>query len=112
MIEKFSDEELEQIKKKLGVAKTDLRKTTVFGTEAAILNELWADKPFRDNKCVFHVIDITLCNVRKHQYGRLDGIYGTSIRVGKKDIDEYRQMFQEILGIIKKHNRKWEGDNQ
>lgn len=107
MIEKFTDAELEQIKKELGITKTDLRKTTVFGVEAAVLDELWAGKPFANNKCVFHIIDITLCNVIKHK-NSLKGKYGTSIRVNEKDMNEYCQMFQEILEIIKKHNRKWD----
>lgn len=28
-----------------------------------------------------------------------------------EDREEYKQMFQEILEIIKKHNRKWEDDS-
>lgn len=112
MIEKFSDEELRQIKIELGIAKTDMRKTNVFRAEKSMLEELWNEKPFMDSRCVFNAIDIALCNVKEYTYGVSKGKYGTSVIVKEEDIGEYRQMFLEILEIIKKHNRKWEGDRR
>lgn len=111
MIEKFSAEELEQIKKELGIEKEDLRKQTILRKEISELNKVWNDKPFVKNNCVFNVIDNCLCNFQTHEWGRLKGKIGTSKMVNV-DVDEYCQMFQEILEIIKKHNRKWEGENQ
>lgn len=112
MIEKFSEEELRQIKKELGISKTDMRKMNVFRAEKSMLEELWNEKPFMDSRCVFNIIDIALCNVKEHTYGISKGKYGTSVVVKEEDIDEYRQMFHKIVEIIKKHNRKWEGYRQ
>ena len=62
---------------------------------------------------IYKIIDITLSNFeikyKNNKKGRYEG-YGINLSVKKEDEEEYLQMFQEILEIIKKHNRKWEGN--
>ena len=103
MIEKFSSEELEQILKELGVAKENA-KYTVCKDEIQELCLLWKEKGFDEHKKIFTIIDITLNNFKKHR----KGMFGCSVK--PQDTKEYNEMFQEILEIIKKHNRKWERD--
>lgn len=85
-----------------------MRKQTILRKEISELNEIWKEKPFARSNCVLNVIDIALRNVNMHTFGQSKGKYGTSVKVNV-DIDEYRQMFQEILEIIKKYNREWNG---
>lgn len=107
MIEKFSDEELRQIKKELGVP-TSTAKRTVCAKEIFELSKLWEDKQFHyissRKDFIYQIIDMTLCNFKNGNPRTVNGVVSNEIE------DEYRQMFQEILEIIKKHNRKWEGD--
>ena len=112
MIEKFSEEELKQIKKELGIEK-NVRKKSTLSKEILNLNKLWEDKEFAKDNCVLNVIDYTLCNVEKSYYSsKHEDKFRVSLTVKPEDENEYRQMFQEILEIIKKHNRKWEGDKE
>lgn len=116
MIEKFSDEELKQIKKELGIVDAKpLAKQNVLRKELAELNEVWKDKAFSKHNCIFNIIDIALCNVEMKRRHNRFGNYeepGVKSIIDESDINEYKQMFQEILEIIKRHNRKWEGENQ
>lgn len=116
MIEKFSDEELKQIKMELGIGKKSLEKPKVLRKELIELNEIWGNKPFSKYNCICSVIDITLCNVELSERFILrknERCTRNTMRriIKEKDIDEYKQMFREIIEIIKKHNRKWEEDN-
>lgn len=68
------------------------------------------DKPFSRYNCICSVIDITLCNAElKERRGYMGRRYTKNVIrtiINENDINEYKQMFQEIL---KKHNRKWDG---
>lgn len=105
MIEKFSDEELKQIKRELGISMSGTKaKTCEKGIDE--LDSLWKEKPIAGiHSNIFKIIDITLCNYRRDKYNT-----PANKNVKEEDKEEYRQMFQEILEIIKKHNRKWEGN--
>lgn len=110
MIEKFSDEELKQIKRELGI----IEKTTkvkACSKEYGELHKLFEKIPnnlfIRLESSLFNLIDIVLCNYKETQ----TGCYMNKF-LEEKDVKEYRQMFQEIFEIIKRHNRKWEGNNQ
>lgn len=108
MIEKFSDEELKQIKKELGVP-TSSMKYTVCAKEMLDLSKLWSDRYPRSgylDKFIYQIIDMTLCNFRNGSPKFFSGVVPEEMEI------EYRKMFQEILEIIKKHNRKWEGSNE
>lgn len=83
--------------------------------EMADLNALWSDKGFAKHNCVLNVIDITLCNVKDKSRHNSKGVYrdfGISHEIQETDIDEYKEMFRELFEVIKKHNRKWSGDNE
>lgn len=111
MIEKFSEEELKQIKQELKALKSQTTKVSVCSKEYTELYNLFKDYPFsiitRISDSCFNMIDIVLNNYEKKQ----KGCYMNKF-VRCEDKDEYCQMFQEILEIIKKHNRKWEGDKE
>ncbi len=119
MIEKFSEEELKQIMKELGVS-TNSTKYCVCKEEAEEIRHLWLGKPCNDQTFIYKLVDITLCNYetkkKKHSvkgkpyYGKE---YETDViarTIKQEDKEEYKQMFNEILQVIKKHNRKWERD--
>lgn len=118
MIEKFTDEELKQIMRELGMS-ANCSKVNICGEEILELNELWREKPQEKSKSkhthIFAIIDITLCNfkkqIRKERWSRKEyETYSTTSKIKQEIKEEYKQMFQEILEIIKKHNRKWEMD--
>lgn len=105
MIEKFSDEELKQIKKELGISMSGTKAKTC-EKEIEELDKLWANKPTAGiHSNFFKIIDITLCNYQGDKYNT-----PANRNVKDEDKNEYRQMFQEILEVIKNHNREWEGD--
>lgn len=129
MIEKFSDEELKQIMKELGIVQKDkVEKSSACAKERLELRNLWGEKVdlLSENNdvlygLIYKVADITLCNfgtrvqyrTNKTNNERYRKEYvGCDSAIKINDLEEYRQMFQEILEIIKKHNRKWEGGNQ
>lgn len=112
MIEKLSDEELKQIRKELlGIGSN--AKALLCRNKRAEIVKLWENKPVNDFQMIYKIIDITLSNFeikyKNNKKGRYKG-YGINLSVKKEDEEEYLQMFQEILEIIKKHNRKWEGN--
>lgn len=115
MIEKFSDEELKQIMKELGVKESGIRAFTVISDEANELSEIQSKKAnflsndFRGKlyESVRSITAITLNNVVKSK----KGYWKCSHVISKEDEAEYKQMFQEILEIIKKHNREWNGSS-
>lgn len=127
MIEKFSDEELKQIMKELGIVQKDkYEKSFVCSSGKIELRKLWGEKVSILSESsdillctLYKIIDITLCNFSTKTRNLRNK--GTNERYAKKyvgfdsfvkieDSEEYRQMFQEILEVIKKHNRKWGSD--
>lgn len=114
MIEKFSDEELRQIMKELGVKEHGVKAFTTVEKEVEELTEMQSQKPkILSNDCrgklyesVRSIVAITMNNVVKTK----KGYYKCSCGLAKEDEKEYRQMYREIITIIKKHNRPWEGD--
>lgn len=118
MIEKFSDEELKQIMKELGVS-TNTTKACICRQEIEELRKLWSQKPYNDHSIIFRLVDVALCNFEKRTkknsvkgkpyYGKEYEVDVICRTVKQEDKEEYRQMFKEIVEIIKKHNRKWEG---
>lgn len=112
MIEKFSEEELKQIAKELGM-RDICTKSLICREEKEELYRIWGEKPQASHNHIFRIIDVTLCNyVEKPGTLRTDAGYGTDGTIKKEIKEEYKEMYKEILEIIKKHNRKWEGDNQ
>lgn len=104
MIEKFSDEELKQILSELNMPTTSA-KENVCKEDIEELKILWKDKCLKSaHTAIFKVIDYSLNN------------YKTETKLNRsvqfEDKNEYRQMFHEIVEIIKKHNRKWGGEER
>lgn len=115
MIEKFSDEELKQIMKELGIKEKKFQKHSVVLDERKEIKEIFKTKPrftqieIAYDKAYFFIngiVSLSLNCLTKKK----DGYYKISPSIEKKDVEEYKQMFREILGIIKKHNREWEPD--
>lgn len=116
MIEKFSDEELKQIKKELGINIPEKRtKQFVCEKEIIQLTKMWWGKPSARHQFIFGIIDNTLNNYVKKKKQDYNGqeieVYGAPMIIPQDIEGEYKQMFREILEIIKKHNRKWECDD-
>lgn len=117
MIEKFSDEELKQIKRELGINIPEKRTKQFACKEERIqLTKMWWEKPSARHQSIFGIIDNTLNNYLKKKEKDYDGqeieVYRAPMIIPQDIEEEYKQMFQEILEIIKKHNRKWEGDKE
>lgn len=115
MIEKFSDEELKQIMNELGLKTDGIRMESVIREEIFELEDIEHDKPQMRSQSpwgklyesVLTITSLCLNNVLKTSGKR--NYWKCSNVISAKDKDEFKQMFQEILEIIKKHNRKWEG---
>lgn len=115
MIEKFSDEELKQILSELGInGKICLKKSSVLKSNimcekrGVIIREL-GQKPIDAHIYIMKIIDYALNNF---DYSFVSGKYRAKTTVNVKDISEYKEMYNEIYEIVKKHNRKWENDYQ
>lgn len=113
MIEKFTDEEIKQILKELGIKEKKSSKNSVCGQHEEELKLLWCDKrnylinsSVNVMESVFKVCDITLCNFTKDKRTgrvRFKGEIDSEIE------EEYSEMYAEIVEIIKKHNKKFKG---
>lgn len=121
MIEKFTDEELRQIRAELAAIDHHPMKGIVCGTFKR-LRELeekheWtrADK-FNIEKfqsAIYFVLDETLGNIKMRQIRRgghnrkmAESISNQNINNIYVDVEEYHQMFEELMSIIEKHF-KW-----
>ena len=71
------------------------------------LRSLWKGKASISEKNIYDIIDQTLCKFRLR-----GGVVIKNGIVKEDDADEYHQMFQESLEIIKKHNREWVNGNK
>lgn len=124
MIERFTEEELRQIKKELALLEKTPRKDAV----CDLSERLWKlqnrnkwtrlDKFNREKfiTAIYFVIDETLGNMklREIRRGGPDRKNRESVSIQNTnsvcvDIDEYQQMYEEIMATIEKHF-KW--DNQ
>lgn len=116
MIEKFSDEELRQILKELGIKDKGTRMENAILQEISELEDISDGKPQMRSQsprgkiyeCVLTIVSFSLNNLIETR----KGYWRCSNSLRKEDKEEFKQMFQEILEIIKKHNRKWEGDKE
>lgn len=115
MIEKFSNEELEQIMEELGIKKHSTKPYTLALEQRKEVREIFKDKPCfsggmpASRKIESHIrsiIAITLNYIVKSKKG--NWITSTSIKAN--DTKEYEEMYSKFLEIIKLHNREWERD--
>ena len=117
MIEKFSEEELRQIMKELGVKEKSSQKFDVANIERKELKELFNDMPrfapidFASDRAYSYINGIISLSLNLLTQKK-DGYFKISPSVSLNDEKEYKNMFEEVLEIVKKHNRKWEHDNQ
>lgn len=116
MIEKFSDEELRQIMKELGIKDKGIRMETAILEEISELEDISSRKPEmraqsprgKIYECVLTIVCFSLNNLIETR----KGYWRCSNSLRNEDREDFKQMFREILEIIKKHNRKWEGGRQ
>lgn len=129
MVENFSNEQIEQFLKELGVSQKQYKKIiddvsnkrteSFLEEEITELIKLFEEKPKlrtvnsrgKAYECVITLIAITLNNLTK--VTRNDGkepteYWKASAAIKFQDKEEYKQMFREIMDVVKKHNRKWE----
>lgn len=129
MIENFSNEQIEQFLKELGVSQKQYKKiiddVSTKRTESFLKEEitelikLFEGKPElrtvnnrgKAYECVITLIAITLNNLTKvTRRNEKDSTeyWKVSAVIKFQDKEEYKQMFREIIDVVKKHNRKWE----
>lgn len=116
MIEKFSEAELKQIMTELGIKEKGMRTEWLVAKELEELLKLFGNKPSFNTQnskgkayeCVNGIVSLTLNNIMQTHKGH----WRVSGTVKESDKEEYKQMFNEILEIIKIHNREWDGENE
>lgn len=129
MIENFSNEQIEQFLKELGVSQKQYKKiiddVSAKRTESFLEEEIteliksFEGKPElrtvnnrgKAYECVITLIAITLNNLTKvTRRNEKDSTeyWKVSAVIKFQDKEEYKQMFREIIDVVKKHNRKWE----
>ena len=72
------------------------------------LRKLWRGKPYR-TKMILKIIDLTLNNLYNGERKNGDTIHrylAFNKTVNPKDEQEYKEMYSEILAVIRKHNRE------
>lgn len=117
MIEKFSDEEIEMILSELGIKSRGIHPNDIVCKYRKELAEIYNGVPqLYGSKTAIGIVDTYIRAIISLTFKKLSknktGNWITSTSVNIKDTKEYEEMYSEILEIIKKHNRKWEGENQ
>lgn len=125
MIEKFTNEELEIIKRELGIIENDkTKKDFVCRVCREELRQLWSEKTSlisvggdKIRNSLYVIIDVTLCNFRKKTVNKTSKKNGEKFQktyigfdgsVSNDIADEYERMFREMLEVIKKYDKKYE----
>lgn len=126
MIEKFSEEQIEQLLSELGISQKQYarivervrneRTEQLLSKQIDELYKLFSGKPKLKTscskgkiyECINTIISMTLNNIVKAKYDGTEGYWKVSGSVNFNDKEEFKQMFDEIIEIIKKHNREWE----
>ena len=75
------------------------------------LNRIWKGKPYRSqhNSLICKIIDLTLnnfCKCERKNGNKINRYLAFSKTVNPKDEQEYKEMYSEILAVIRKHNRE------
>ena len=75
------------------------------------LHRLWKGKPYRSqhNSLICKIIDLTLnnfCKGERKNGNKINRYLAFSKTVNPKDEQEYKEMYSEILAVIRKHNRE------
>lgn len=115
MIEKFSDEELKQILSELGIKARGTKPNDIVCKYRKELAEIYKGMPLLyKNKVAVDIVDTYIRAIIALTFKKLSknksNNWITSTSVGVNDVGEYEEMYQEILEIIKKHNREWKTD--
>lgn len=121
MIEKFTNEELRQIRAELAQLDIHPMKGAVCGTSQRLReiegrNEWERSDTFNTEKfqtAIYFILDETLGNIKMREIRRggpnrkkAESISNQNTNVIYVDVEEYQQMFEELIGIIEKHF-KW-----
>lgn len=73
------------------------------------LRKMWKNKPCR-TKIICQIVDTTLNNFHVEERKSGDGIVHKYLAFNKsvkpEDEQEYREMYSELLAVIRKHNRE------
>ena len=121
MIEKFTEEELEIIKRELKELPKDKAKRDYCEKEIERLHRAYPNEkvsgarhPYELTKTIFSIIDDFMGNFSKAiDNGRkYKSTYTRAIYIPKEFADEYRQCFGEIVDVLAKHAKKFEGENE
>lgn len=115
MIEKFSDEEINTILSELGIKNKGIKPNDIVCKYRKELREMYKGIPLLyGSKVSIDIVDTYIRAIIALTFKKLSknkvGNWITSTSISAKDVKEYEDMYSEIIEIIKKHNRKWEGD--
>lgn len=125
MIEKFSKEELEIIKRELGIV-GDIAKAKGFvcAKSRKELDDIWNKKYQEISKSksdveryIYSIIDMTLNNFeaktmnRKYANGTFEKTYLMfNGRVDNSLVEDYRKMHSDIVDVIKKYDKEYKNE--
>ena len=125
MIEKFSKEELETIKRELGiVGEVAVNKGFVCSKSKKELEDIWAKKYHEISKdkseverYIYSIIDMALCNFRTKTMNRkfVGGTYEKTYlmfneRIDSDLVEDYEKMHSDIVDVIKKYDKEYKNE--
>ena len=125
MIEKFSKEEVEIIKREFGiVGEVEVNKGFVCFKSKKELEDIWAKKYHEISKdkseverYIYSIIDMALCNFRTKTINRrfIDGNHEKTYlmfneKIDSDLIDDYEKMHSDIVGVIKKYDKEYKNE--
>ena len=88
-----------------------MNKEELFHEYEQELRMIWKGKPYRSqhNSLICKIIDLTLnnfCKGERKNGNKINRYLAFSKTVNPKDEQEYKEMYSEILAVIRKHNRE------
>lgn len=126
MIEKFSKEELEIIKRELGiVGEVAVNKGFVCSKSKKELEDIWTKKYYEISKdkseverYIYSIIDMALCNFKTKTMNRKlrnGGICEKTYlmfneRIKSDLVEDYEKMHSDIVDVIKKYDKEYKNE--
>ena len=119
MIEKFTPEEIEILKKELAEMPKDYQKRTLCEESLRRYHRIFKDRPkysgvdhYEIENAIFNIADHTFANYEERdKFHKKNGKYRRAIFVKNKFALDYQHMVSEIMDIIQKYyNERITGD--
>ena len=117
MIEKFTKEEIEVLKKELAEMPKDIQKRTLCHEAFMRLHKTFKKRPNYDGVYHYEMTDAMLCVIDNSLANyelrpRNNNKYRRAVFVNKELADEYLEMANELVDVVIKHcHERMKGDN-